>query len=262
MQDSFVSGNPQIKPLISDEILDKVNRYFKTGKRRVDIAKAVSDNVSMLVSIAHRRLACYCDNINDDPGANSSVKYFPSCFRDLELFVRSVLYAFIAKDSQAFEMTVMGQMKEIYASLDIPTSRIAKAIEITKTTTLEFMAFQTCTSYHDKAELSLSQIRQLYPDEWVCVDVQRFDGPNPSSCILLSHNPDLSSLSVNQYADAKHLYTFFTGPVNKPHIKSSFAYQPQEFPKTELYGTSSTFDDELLGELSLYFNCLMSLFCS
>lgn len=258
MQESVIDILSQAEAsgaFLSQDKLDRIAKLWSSSTRRYEIIGIISENAAHLVTVTAKKLFLTRPELIAPGGNACTTRRMAACLRDLELFLRYITYAMFIGDASVLEERCINGLKETYSSLNVPLVPAAKAIELMKFSTLDFLANEIGSRFEDHSEYLLSQIRKLYPNQWVCVKVTDHLNGLPSAGILLAHSSDLSTLSDYVKKRSDCVYTFFTGRIDsKPSALSNDRAGESRLFNSELLDSSQPGDQDLFKELAGYFN--------
>lgn len=237
--------------------LDALSSFVRESNKRMDLVECISSNSSSIVSMAARSLFAEQPQLIAPGGNAYTNRRMSACLRDMEVILRYVTYALFAGDSSVLEDRCLYGLRETYVALGVPGSSVALAIQKMKVITIELFT-QKINSENDQLEpriLKISQIKQLYPRQWITVEVTKFENGFPSEGKIKFLDSNIVALTNKIKSQNKELYTFFSGRIDEtsePLQRSE--YQTENLKFALDYST-------VISELSSYFDQAAASVC-
>lgn len=199
---------------ISKSQIDALRAFSQSGKKRIDVVNQITDNASTIVTSAARSLFAEQPQLIAPGGNAYTSRRMAACLRDLEYILRYVTYAIFAGDASVLEDRCLNGLRETYMALGVPGASVAVAIQKMKVVTLELFGQQK--SREEPKELTISQIRNWYPKQWVTIEITKFKNGFPSQGKVLYYDHDIDSLAEKiGKLNGANIYTFFTSRIDQ-----------------------------------------------
>ena len=201
---------------LSSEELDRLSKFTEISNQRLNIVKFIFANRNTIIANATRKLFAEEPQLISPGGNTGTNRSMAACLRDMEIILRYVNYALIAGNSSVLEDAFLG-LRETYIALGIPGATVANAIQKMKEVILDLIIFQE--DQNESKELTILEIRKLYPKQWVTIEVTKSRNGFVSEGRVIHHDHDIDRLSKNiSQLSGEKIYTFFTGKINEKPV--------------------------------------------
>lgn len=195
IRDIFIS-NPASNDLRQSEI-DKLSPYFDAANKRISVFNFIIGNVSSIVANAARALFAEQPQLIAPGGNAYTTRRMASCLRDMEIILRYVACALYCGNASVLDDLCLNGLRETYLALGIPISSVAIAIKKMKEVTSRIFIASSQKEQNKFRELTISDIRILYPKQWVTIKVTKYEDGLPSSGKVVYHSHDIRELANN-----------------------------------------------------------------
>nr|ARO91039.1 allophycocyanin beta 18 subunit [Flintiella sanguinaria] len=138
MQDAITNVLNQydiIGKYLDDKGLNKLNEYFDTGIKRIEIASFINKEAASIIKEASEQLFKEQPELlrpcgNALIGNAYTTRRYAACLRDIEYYLRYTSYAIIAGDNNILDERVLDGLKDTYNSLLVPIAPTTRVIKI------------------------------------------------------------------------------------------------------------------------------------
>ncbi|MEM7712367.1 MAG: hypothetical protein AAF349_02030 [Cyanobacteria bacterium P01_A01_bin.68] len=122
---------------IDENEMERLRSYFKTSEFRLEAVKTISEKQSEIISLTLKKSCIFLKNPSG--GSVYTGRYFSSCCRDLEFFLRYSVYAMLADDISILNDRVLNGLVETYQSIGVSINDTVKTIQVMKEVVTEFI---------------------------------------------------------------------------------------------------------------------------
>ena len=217
--------------------LNTLRTFAASGVQRIDIISVIAENASNIVATTFSEI--------DPSGYADTSRRIASCLRDIEVILRYIIYAFLAGDASILDNRCLNGLRETYSALGIPTISVISAMQKMKELIFKLLIFQE--DQDEIQELTISNIRKLYPKQWVTIEVTKYKQGFPAQGKILYYNHEIAELTkITKQFSGGNIYTFFTNKIDE---------EPEPLIETGVNKiVISSEHKDLLTELASYFD--------
>ena len=100
---------------VNQTSLEQLKEYFQTGERRVNVVSVIASNATEIIQETMEVHSSHANSFQP----NQTVRQYAACIRDLDYFLRGVIYAILTSDLSVLDEQVLNGLAEVYVALNI-----------------------------------------------------------------------------------------------------------------------------------------------
>ena len=125
--------------------LQGIQKFLKTGVRRIRIAETLAENDKKIVDQAQRQLFRKRPDFRAPGGNAYGQRQYNQCLRDYSWYLRLVTYGIMAGSIEPIDKIGLIGVKEMYNSLNVPVPGMIEAIRCLKEAALGLLSKEDAT---------------------------------------------------------------------------------------------------------------------